>query len=75
MVVESARSSSCVLFVGCSSIVVAGSVNSEASFVLKGSGFPASSQDRLYWLDNNRVIFTGYEINLDKVDKAREIWA
>jgi len=38
-------------------------------FVLKDSRFPASSQHRIYWLDNDRVIFTGYEINLDKIDK------
>jgi len=39
------------------------------SFVLKDSGFQTSGQHRIYWLDNDRVIFTGYEINLDKVDK------
>jgi hypothetical protein len=39
------------------------------SFVLKDSGFQASSQHRIYWLDDNRIIFTGYEINLDKLDK------
>jgi hypothetical protein len=39
------------------------------SFVLKDSGFQASSQHRLYWLDNDRVIFTGHEINLEKIDK------
>ncbi|WHZ29131.1 MAG: hypothetical protein OJF51_003932 [Nitrospira sp.] len=38
-------------------------------FILKDSGFQASSQHRLYWLDNDRVIFTGYEINLEKIDK------
>lgn len=40
-----------------------------SSFVLKDSGFQASSQHRIYWLDNDRVIFTGYEINLNKIDK------
>jgi hypothetical protein len=39
------------------------------SFILKDSGFPASSQHRIYWLDNERVIFTGYEIDLEKIDK------
>lgn len=49
---------------------MAGSGNYEqASFVLKDSGFPASSQHRIYWLDNDRIIFTGYEINLEKLDK------
>lgn len=38
-------------------------------FILKDSRFQASSQHRLYWLDNDRVIFTGYEINLEKIDK------
>lgn len=38
-------------------------------FLLKDSGFQASSQHRIFWLDNDRVIFTGYEINLDKLDK------
>lgn len=38
-------------------------------FVLKDSGFQTSSQHRLYWLDNDRVMFTGYEINLEKIDK------
>lgn len=38
-------------------------------FILKDSGFQASSQHRLYWLDNDRVIFTGYEIDLEKIDK------
>lgn len=41
----------------------------QASFVLKDSGFQASSQHRIYWLDNDRVLFTGYEINLEKIDK------
>ena len=41
----------------------------QASFVLKDSGFQASSQHRLYWLDNDQVMFTGYEINLEKIDK------
>ena len=39
------------------------------TFVLKDSGFQASSQHRIYWLDNDRVIFTGYEINLAKIDR------
>ncbi|MDR4466349.1 MAG: hypothetical protein MRJ66_19020 [Nitrospira sp.] len=38
------------------------------AFVLKDSGFQASNQHRIYWLDNDRVIFTGYEINLEKLD-------
>jgi hypothetical protein len=38
-------------------------------FVLKDSGFQASSQHRIYWLDNERVMFTGYEINLETIDK------
>ncbi|MDF0644873.1 MAG: hypothetical protein P0111_12655 [Nitrospira sp.] len=41
----------------------------KAPFVLRDSGFPVSSQHRIYWLDNDRVIFTGYEINLEKIDK------
>ena len=39
------------------------------SFVLKDSGFLTSSQHRIYWLDNDRVIFTGYDLNLEKIDK------
>jgi hypothetical protein len=39
------------------------------SFILRDSGFQASSQHRIYWLDNDRVMFTGYEINLEKADK------
>ena len=39
------------------------------AFALKDSGFQASSKHRIYWLDNDRVIFTGYEINLEKIDK------
>lgn len=38
-------------------------------FVLKDSGFQASSHHRIYWLDDDRVIFTGYEIDLEKIDK------
>jgi len=41
----------------------------KAPFVLKDSGFPTSSQHRIYWLDDDRVIFTGHEINLEKIDK------
>lgn len=41
----------------------------KATFVLKDSEFPASGQHRIYWLNNDRVIFTGYEIKLDKIDK------
>jgi len=50
-------------------VVVSPQMAASSSFVLKDSGFQASSQHRIYWLDNNRVIFTGYEINLDKIDK------
>lgn len=39
------------------------------AFVLKDSGFPASGQHRLYWLDNDRVLFTGYENKLEKIDQ------
>ncbi|HMS82052.1 MAG TPA: hypothetical protein PKD12_00190 [Nitrospira sp.] len=39
------------------------------AFVVKDSGFPASGQHRLYWLDNDRVIFTGYEFTLEKTDQ------
>ncbi len=46
-----------------------GTAAEEIGFVLKDSGFPASSQHRIYWLDNDRVIFTGYEVTSDKVDK------
>jgi hypothetical protein len=38
-------------------------------FILNDSGFQASSRHRIYWLDNDRVIFTGYEIDLEKIDK------
>ncbi len=38
-------------------------------YILKNLGFPASTQHRIYWLDNDRVIFTGYEIDLEKLDK------
>lgn len=41
----------------------------KSSFIVRDSGFQASSQHRIYWLDNDRVIFTGYEINLEKLDK------
>lgn len=41
----------------------------KAAFILKDSRFPASSQHRIYWLDDDCVIFTGYEINLDKINK------
>ena len=54
-----------LLFV--SPLLVAG--EEKAPFILKDSGFQASSQHRIYWLDNDRVIFTGYEINLEQIDK------
>lgn len=38
-------------------------------FILNDSEFQASSRHRIYWLDNDRVIFTGYEIDLEKIDK------
>ena len=50
--------------------VAADSDTSEkAAFILKDSGFSASTQHRIYWLDNDRVIFTGFELNLAKLDK------
>ncbi len=39
------------------------------NYVLKDSGFPASLRHNLYWLDNDRVIFTGYEVIPEKTDK------
>lgn len=41
----------------------------KAPFILKDSGFVVSSQHRVYWLDNERVIFTGYEIDLERLDR------
>ena len=38
------------------------------SFIFKDSHFQISKH-RMFWLDNDRVMFTGYEIDLDKLDK------
>lgn len=41
----------------------------QASFTLKDSKFQTSPNHRIFWLDNDRVIFTGYELNLEKTDQ------
>lgn len=40
----------------------------KASFIFKDSGFQVSKY-RIFWLDNDRVMFTGFEIDLEKIDK------